>query len=146
MASRQVPYRPLVSVPSLSYGDLASENLLIQGDNLDALKSLLPVYAGRVKCVYIDPPFNTKSAFENRGWAVSLDFGHFRRSRSSCQPRPAIAGRGSARRTLGGPRNQPVRRPRAAPARRRGAPREAAQAVAANCASTLSQSGREITT
>ncbi|WP_295578485.1 SbmA/BacA-like family transporter, partial [uncultured Lamprocystis sp.] len=45
----------------------------------------------------------------NRNLAFFLDFGHFRRSRSSCQPRPAIAGRGSARRTLGGPRNQPVR-------------------------------------
>src|SRR5690606_8230211 len=35
-----------------------------QGDNLEALKSLLPLYAGRVKCVFIDPPYNTKSAFE----------------------------------------------------------------------------------
>jgi adenine-specific DNA-methyltransferase len=65
VAVRDVPYRPLVAVPSLSYGDLATENLLIQGDNLDALKSLLPVYAGRVKCVFIDPPYNTRSAFEH---------------------------------------------------------------------------------
>uniref|UniRef100_UPI00345AB099 LPD23 domain-containing protein n=1 Tax=uncultured Lamprocystis sp. TaxID=543132 RepID=UPI00345AB099 len=48
-------------------------------------------------------------AWENFVRWFGLDFGHFRRSRSSCQPRPAIAGRGSARRTLGGPRNQPVR-------------------------------------
>ena len=37
--------------------------MLIQGDNLEALKALLPFYAGRVKCVYIDPPYNTRSAF-----------------------------------------------------------------------------------
>jgi adenine-specific DNA-methyltransferase len=39
--------------------------MLIQGDNLDALKALLPFYAGQVKCIYIDPPYNTKSAFEH---------------------------------------------------------------------------------
>ena len=37
--------------------------MLIHGDNLDALKALLPFYAGRVKCIYIDPPYNTRSAF-----------------------------------------------------------------------------------
>jgi adenine-specific DNA-methyltransferase len=65
VAAREVPYRPLVAVPSLSHGDPDSENLLIQGDNLDALKGLLPLYAGRVKCVFIDPPYNTRSAFEH---------------------------------------------------------------------------------
>ena len=40
-------------------------NLLIQGDNLDALQALLPFYLGRVKCIFIDPPYNTKSAFEH---------------------------------------------------------------------------------
>lgn len=65
VAVRSVPYRPLVAVPNLSYGDPETENLLIQGDNLDALKSLLPVYAGRIKCVFIDPPYNTRSAFEH---------------------------------------------------------------------------------
>lgn len=39
------------------------DNLLIQGDNLLALKALLPFYRGRVKCIYIDPPYNTQSAF-----------------------------------------------------------------------------------
>lgn len=51
-----------------SYGDISgkhSNNLLIQGDNLLALKALLPVYAGRIKCVFIDPPYNTQSAFEH---------------------------------------------------------------------------------
>jgi hypothetical protein len=44
-------YRLLEPVAELSYGDADSENLLIQGDNLDALKALLPYYAGRVKCI-----------------------------------------------------------------------------------------------
>ncbi len=39
--------------------------MLIQGDNLDALKALLPYYAGKIKCIYIDPPFNTEQAFEH---------------------------------------------------------------------------------
>lgn len=39
--------------------------MLIQGDNLHALKALLPYYAGKVKCIYIDPPYNTRSAFEH---------------------------------------------------------------------------------
>ena len=61
----QVPYRLLEGVPELSYGDVLNEKLLIQGDNLEALKALLPPYAGRVKCIYIDPPYNTRSAFEH---------------------------------------------------------------------------------
>lgn len=60
----QVPYRLLKADPKLSYGDENTENMLIQGDNLDALKALLPYYAGKVKCIYIDPPYNTGSAFE----------------------------------------------------------------------------------
>ncbi|OGA44750.1 MAG: DNA methylase [Betaproteobacteria bacterium RIFCSPLOWO2_12_FULL_62_58] len=58
-----VPYRLLEHVSS--HGDSAAGNLLIQGDNLEALKALLPFYRGRVKCIYIDPPYNTKSAFEH---------------------------------------------------------------------------------
>ena len=42
-----------------------SGNLLIQGDNLEAIKALLPFYRGQVKCIFIDPPYNTKSAFEH---------------------------------------------------------------------------------
>ena len=41
------------------------DNLLILGDNLEALKALLPFYRGQVKCIFIDPPYNTKSAFEH---------------------------------------------------------------------------------
>ena len=62
-AATRAPYRLLEALLELSYGDAASENLLIQGDNLDALKALLPYYAGRVKCVAVDPPYNTQSAF-----------------------------------------------------------------------------------
>jgi adenine-specific DNA-methyltransferase len=39
--------------------------MIVQGDNLEALKALLPFYAGQVKCIYIDPPYNTGSAFEH---------------------------------------------------------------------------------
>ncbi|WP_260581349.1 site-specific DNA-methyltransferase [Sphingopyxis sp. PET50] len=60
-----VPYRLLEADPALSHGDPATGNMLIQGDNLDALKALLPYYKGRVKCIYIDPPYNTRSAFEH---------------------------------------------------------------------------------
>lgn len=59
------PYRLLEAVDELSYGDLSTGNMLIQGDNLDALKALLPYYAGAVKCIFIDPPYNTRSAFEH---------------------------------------------------------------------------------
>ena len=62
-ASRRVPYRILSPVEQV--GDPRADNLLIQGDNLEALKALLPFYAGRVKCIFIDPPYNTKSAFEH---------------------------------------------------------------------------------
>ncbi|BFR47293.1 site-specific DNA-methyltransferase [Nitratidesulfovibrio sp. HK-II] len=63
--SGNAPYRLLETMDELSYGDLSTGNMLIQGDNLDALKALLPYYAGAVKCIYIDPPYNTRSAFEH---------------------------------------------------------------------------------
>ncbi len=49
----------------LSYGDKDTENMIIHGDNLLALKALLPEYEGKVKCIYIDPPYNTGNAFEH---------------------------------------------------------------------------------
>ena len=55
-AAQRVPYRLLEEVLDLSAGDRNSGNMLIQGDNLDALKALLPFYAGRIKCIFIDPP------------------------------------------------------------------------------------------
>lgn len=57
--------RLLEPVPEFNYGDPESANLLIQGDNLEALQALRPLYAGRVKCIYIDPPFNTQQAFDH---------------------------------------------------------------------------------
>lgn len=62
-ATADVPYH-LLQFQS-AHGDPAAENLLIQGDNLLALKALLPFYRGRVKCIFIDPPYNTQSAFEH---------------------------------------------------------------------------------
>lgn len=62
-AALKVPYRLLDVVEEV--GDASTGNLLVQGDNLEALRSLLPLYAGRVKCIFIDPPYNTKSAFEH---------------------------------------------------------------------------------
>src|SRR3989337_4512120 len=62
-AAGKAPYRLLEAVPEHSAGS-ASENMLIHGDNLEALKALLPYYAGKVKCIYIDPPYNTG----NEGW------------------------------------------------------------------------------
>jgi adenine-specific DNA-methyltransferase len=64
--TREVPYH-LLKQESV-YGDVSganADNLLIQGDNLLALKALIPFYAGRVKCIFIDPPYNTQSAFEH---------------------------------------------------------------------------------
>lgn len=59
------PYRLLEQVAEHSHGEPDTGNMLIHGDNLDALKALLPYYAGKVKCVFIDPPYNTRSAFEH---------------------------------------------------------------------------------
>ena len=64
---KEVPFRLLEAVPELSCGDADSGNLIVQGDNLHALKALLPRYAGQVKCIYIDPPYNTG----NEGWVYN---------------------------------------------------------------------------
>jgi site-specific DNA-methyltransferase (adenine-specific)/adenine-specific DNA-methyltransferase len=56
---QEVPYRLLRCDPKLSVGDPDAGNLLVEGDNLEALKALLPYYAGKVKCICIDPPYNT---------------------------------------------------------------------------------------
>lgn len=55
---KELPFRVLKPVKELSVGE-NSENLLIEGDNLEALKALMPFYYGKVKCIYIDPPYNT---------------------------------------------------------------------------------------
>ena len=64
-ASRNASLRLLEAVSSLSFGNSEVDNILVQGDNLEALKALMPFYAGRVKCIYIDPPYNTRSAFDH---------------------------------------------------------------------------------
>ena len=63
-----VPYRPLEPDAGKSVGKARLDgNLIIHGDNLHALKSLLPMYAGKVNCIYIDPPYNTG----NEGWCYN---------------------------------------------------------------------------
>lgn len=57
--------RILIENPQYSYGAPDSENMLIHGDNLLALKALEQDYAGKIKCIYIDPPYNTGQAFEH---------------------------------------------------------------------------------
>ncbi len=73
---QDVPYRLLEPVPELSCGVNDSGNLIVQGDNLHALKALLPRYAGQVKCIYIDPPYNTgmddrDESNKRSGWIYS---------------------------------------------------------------------------
>lgn len=63
----EVPFRLLKDVPELGCGDPGSGNLIVEGDNLVALKALLPYYKGKVKCICIDPPYNTG----NEGWAYN---------------------------------------------------------------------------
>lgn len=55
---KELPFRVLKPVKDLSIGN-ESENLIIEGDNLEALKALMPFYYNRIKCIYIDPPYNT---------------------------------------------------------------------------------------
>lgn len=62
---KEIEPRILVEDKSKSYGDPDSENMLIHGDNLIALKALEQDYVGKIKCIYIDPPYNTGSAFEH---------------------------------------------------------------------------------
>jgi adenine-specific DNA-methyltransferase len=63
-----VPFRPLVPHEDKGIGAPSMDgNLIVHGDNLHALKSLLPMYAGKVDCVFIDPPYNTG----NEGWSYN---------------------------------------------------------------------------
>ncbi|AIT21884.1 DNA methylase family protein [Burkholderia thailandensis E254] len=63
--AREVPYHLLHHEAVYGDASVASDNLIIKGDNLLALKALVPFYAGLVKCICIDPPYNTQSAFEH---------------------------------------------------------------------------------
>lgn len=67
-----VPFRQLTvdagkSAPAKGAKPGLEDNLIIHGDNLHALKALLPIYAGRIKCIYIDPPYNTGT----EGWCYN---------------------------------------------------------------------------
>ena len=62
---QQVPYRVLEE--KYTYNAERSDNMIIRGDNLEALKALLPKYEGKIKCIYIDPPYNTG----NEGWVYN---------------------------------------------------------------------------
>ena len=63
-----VPYRPLLPDNHRSLDPAgADDNLIVHGDNLHVLKALLPRYAGRVKCIYVDPPYNTGK----EGWVYN---------------------------------------------------------------------------
>ena len=62
---QDVPFRVLEQ--QYIYGSGSSDNMIIHGDNLEALKALLPRYEGRIKCIYIDPPYNTG----NEGWVYN---------------------------------------------------------------------------
>jgi adenine-specific DNA-methyltransferase len=64
-----IPYRQLTPDPATSHAEKPGldGNIIVQGDNLLALKALLPAFAGKIKCIYIDPPYNTG----NEGWAYN---------------------------------------------------------------------------
>lgn len=63
-----VPYHTLEEIEDLHFQpEKADSNIIVEGDNLIALKALLPQYAGKIKCVYIDPPYNTG----NEGWVYN---------------------------------------------------------------------------
>lgn len=63
--NKNVEPRILLEDTEKSYGENNTDNILIHGDNLLALKALEQKYAGKIKCIYIDPPFNTGAAFEH---------------------------------------------------------------------------------
>lgn len=63
---KEVPFRLLKKVKDVSVGE-DSQNLIVHGDNLEGLKALMPYYYGKVKCIYIDPPYNTG----NENWVYN---------------------------------------------------------------------------
>ncbi len=63
---KEVPFKLLKKIKTTSVGD-NSQNLIIHGDNLEGLKALMPYYANKVKCIYIDPPYNTG----NENWVYN---------------------------------------------------------------------------
>lgn len=63
---KEVPFRLLKKVKGVSVGE-DSQNLIVHGDNLEGLKALMPYYYGKIKCIYIDPPYNTG----NENWVYN---------------------------------------------------------------------------
>lgn len=63
---RAVPFKLLKKINGVSHGE-HSQNLVIRGDNLEALKALMPFYIGKIQCIFIDPPYNTG----NEGWVYN---------------------------------------------------------------------------
>jgi adenine-specific DNA-methyltransferase len=71
---KEVPFRLLEPDEKLSHGGGSDGNLIVQGGNLHALKALLPKYAGRVKCIYIDPPRDSRQPdVDNRAGFPSIN-------------------------------------------------------------------------
>ena len=68
----QLEPRILIEDPSKSFGDAKAENMLIHGDNLLALKALEQNFAGKIKCIYIDPPYNTGSVHKQQGYLLQF--------------------------------------------------------------------------
>lgn len=72
---KEIEPRILVENPELSYGDHDTGNMLIHGDNLIALKALEQDYAGKIKCIYIDPPYNTGARIDADGKEIGYEDG-----------------------------------------------------------------------
>ena len=82
-----VPYRPLVPNEMKSIGGCnINDNLIVHGDNLHALKALMPMYAGKIDCVFIDPPYNTNPPNLRNAFIESA---HPRRADHPAPRRPA---------------------------------------------------------
>jgi len=64
---KEVPFKILAHREDFSFGEKDTGNMIVEGDNLEALKALLPYYKGKVKCIYIDPPYNTG----NENWSYN---------------------------------------------------------------------------
>lgn len=71
----EVEPRILIHDPSKDYGDPDTGNMLIHGDNLLALKALEQEYSGKIKCIYIDPPFNTGARIDADGKEIGYEDG-----------------------------------------------------------------------
>ena len=77
---KEIPFRLLKKIESYSVGS-DFQNLIIHGDNLEALKSLMPYYHNKIRCIYIDPPYNTgqdKWKYNGRGILQNFEHGQIK--------------------------------------------------------------------